>query len=106
MATPEDQELEEQSPEEKTLQLKFKYLVNSLDVSSVLPAAYTIGLIDDRQRLKCSYCSNPYDKAEAFLEIIEKVVHANSKNFHTFIKVLRNTSHESIAQRLQGMRIW
>ena len=95
----------EESPEEKTIRLKFQYLVKSLDVSSVLPAAYSAGLIDDNQRLECGSYSNPYKKTEVFVGIIGREVAANSKNLRTFIQILYNTSHTSIAQRLEGLKI-
>ena len=98
-------DLEKESPEEKTIRLKFQYLVKSLDVSSVLPAAYSAGLIDDNQRLECGSYSNPYKKTEVFVGIIGREVAANSKNLRTFIQILYNTSHTSIAQRLEGLKI-
>ena len=90
------------SAESEALRLAFSYLVNSIDSTSVLPAALSAHLISDSQRSECASEAAPFKKAEKFLGQLQRSVNGDSKKYHTFIQVLRETGQASIASRLQG----
>ena len=90
------------SAESQALRLAFSYLVNSIDSTSVLPAALSADLISDSQRSECASETAPFKKAEKFLGHLQRAVNGESKKYHTFIRVLKETGQASIASGLQG----
>ena len=91
------------SAEAEALRLAFSYLVNSVDVAALLPAAFSAHLISDPQRSECTSEPDPYKKAEKFLGHLQRAVNGDSSNFNVFIQVLRQTDQLKIAERLHGM---
>ena len=90
------------SAEAETLKLALEYLVNSMDTSSLLPAALSRGIIREQQRAECTSVSNPYQKAEKFLEYLQREVNGDKKKFHTFVQLLVDTGHSNLASCLRG----
>ena len=90
------------SVEAEVLRLAFSYLVNSLDSTSLLPAALSAGLISYYQRSECDSETVPFKRAEKFLGHLQRAVNEDSNKYHTFIRVLQETGQASIASRLQG----
>ena len=90
------------SAEAKTMKLAFEYLVNSMDTSSLLPAALRRGIITEQLKADCASESNPYRKAEKFLEHLQREVNGDSSKFHTFVQLLVDTGHSNLASRLNG----
>ena len=86
--------------EPEALKLAFSYLVNSIDTSSLLPAAFSKGLISERQKADCASEPNPYQRAEKFLEHLQREVNGDSQKFHTFMCLLADTGHLNLASRL------
>ena len=90
------------SAEAEALKLAFEYLVNSMDTSSLLPAALSRGLIREQQKADCTSESNPYQKAEKFLEHLQREVYGDNGKFHTFVQLLEDTGHSNLVSRLLG----
>ena len=90
------------SAEAEALKLTFENLVNSIDTSSLLPAALSRGLIRETQRAECTSEVNPYQKAEKFLEHLQREVNGDSSKFLTFVQLLVDTGHSNLASRLLG----
>ena len=88
--------------EPEALKLAFVYLVNSIDTSSLLPAALSKGLISEHQKADCTSEANPYQKAEKFLGHLQREVNGDSNKFHTFMRLLVDTGHSNLASRLCG----
>ena len=88
--------------EAEALKLALEYLVNSMDTSSILPAALSRGLMREQQKAECASESNPYQKAEKFLEYLQREVNGDNKKFHTFVQLLVDTGHSNLASRLRG----
>ena len=76
------------SEEAEVLKLALEYLVTTIDTSSLLPAALSRGLIREQQKADCTSVSNPYKKAEKFLEYLQRAVNGDSRKFHTFVQLL------------------
>ena len=96
--------------EQETLKLTFNYLANSIDIDGrLLPAALSRQLItDERQGVECfSKLPDPYQKAEKFLDHIQRAVNGDSENFHIFVQLLIESGQAKIASRLltQGIFI-
>ena len=94
-----------QSPESEALQLTFKYLVDSIDTASILPAALSADLISDldHQRSECDSETEPCKKAERFLSHLQRAVNGDSNKYHTFMQVLQETGQIALAERLHGL---
>ena len=90
------------SAEAEALKLALEYLVNSMDTSSLLPAALSRGLIREQQKADCTSLTNPYQKAEKFLEHLQREVNGDSSKFLTFVQLLVDTGHSTLASRLLG----
>ena len=90
------------SAEAEALKLALEYLVNSMDTSSLLPAALSRGLIREKQKADCVSESNPYQKSEKFLEHLQREVNGDNKKFHTFVQLLVDTGQSNLASRLSG----
>ena len=90
------------SAESEALKLALEYLVNSMDTPSLLPAALSRGLIREQQKAECASVSNPYQKAEKFLEYLQREVNGDSSKFFTFVQLLVDTGHSNLASRLLG----
>ena len=90
------------SAEAEALKLALEYLVNSMDTSSLLPAALSRGLIREQQKADCTSLTNPYQKAEKFLEHLQREVNGDSSKFLTFVQLLVDTGHSNLASRLLG----
>ena len=90
------------SAKTEALKLALEYLVNSMDTSSLLPAALSRGLIREQQKAECTSESNPYHKSEKFLEYLQREVNGDNKKFHTFVQLLVDTGHSHLASRLRG----
>ena len=88
--------------EAEALKLALEYVVNSMDTSSLLPAALSRGLIREQQKADCTSEPNPYQKAEIFLEYLQREVNGDSKKFHTFVQLLVDTGHSNLASCLSG----
>ena len=73
-----------------------------LDLTSVLPAALSAGLISEYQRSECDSETDPSKRVEKFLGHIERAVNGDSNKYHTFVQVLKETGQGSIASYLQG----
>ena len=89
------------STESEALRLAFHYLVNTIDLTSVLPAALSAGLITESQRSDCDNEAVPLKRAKKFLGHIQRAVNGDSNKYHTFVQVLKETGQASIASRLQ-----
>ena len=92
--------------ESEALKHSFRYLVNSIDTDAVLPAALSKDLITDRQRTECANESNPYKKAETFLECVQRAVNGNPHKFNDFLDILQSTSQKEIVSNLRGTSVW
>ena len=90
------------SAELEALLQEFNYLVNSIDISCLLPAALSSSLITQQQRLECVHEPNPFMKAQKFLGHLLGAVKGDSNKYHTFIQILHETGQASIATHLQG----
>ena len=90
------------SAEAEALKLAFSYLVNTMDTSSLLPAALSRGLIREQQRTECTSEANLYKKTEKFLEHLQREVNGDNKKFHIFVQLLKDTGHANLALRLRG----
>ena len=90
------------SAEAEALKHKFGYLVNSMDTSSLLPAALSRGLIRELQRAECASEANKYQKAEKFLEHLQREVNGDRSKFHTFLQLLEETGQANLVLRLRG----
>ena len=90
------------SAESEALTIAFRYLVDSIDSTSVLPAALSAHLISESQRSECASEAAPFKRAEKFLGHLQRAVNGDSNKYHTFIQVLMETGQASIASRLQG----
>ena len=90
------------SAESEALRLAFSFLVNSIDSTSVLPAALSAGLISDVQKRDCDSETAPFKRDEKFLGHLQRAVNGDSNKYHTFVQVLKETGQASIASRLQG----
>ena len=93
------------STESEALRLAFSYLVNSIDSTSVLPAALSAHLISDSQKSDCDSVEDLFKRAGKFLSHIQRAVNGDSNKYHTFVKVLQETGQASIASRLQGYTV-
>ena len=90
------------SPESEALQLAFKYLMDSIDTASILPAALNAHLISEPQRSECASEPDPYKKAEKFLGLLQRAVNGDSNKYHTFIRILKGNGHMALAEQLHG----
>ena len=90
------------SAEAEALKLALEYLVNSMDTTSLLPAALSRRLIREQQKAECASEPNLYQKTEKFLEHLQREVNGDSKKFHTFVQLLVDTGHSNLASRLSG----
>ena len=78
-------------------------LVDRLDLTSVLPAALSAGLISESQRSECDSETDPFKRAKKFLCHIHRAcVNGDSNKYYTFVQVLKETGQASIASRLRG----
>ena len=84
------------------LGLALSYLVNNVDATALLPVARSRQLITEPQRSECASELNPYTKAEKFLRHLQRAVNGDSSKFDTFLQVLEETNHTSIASHLRG----
>ena len=91
------------SAESEALKLAFSYLVNSIDSTSVLPAAQSAHLISKSQRSECDSVADSFTKSAKFLGHLQRAVNGDSNKYHTFVQVLKETGQASIALRLQGL---
>ena len=89
----------ENSAESKALRLAFSYLVNSIDLNSVLPAALNAGLISESQRSDFVSVADPVGN---FLGHLQRAINVDSNKYHTFVQVLEETRQFMLAQCLQG----
>ena len=90
------------SAESQALKLAFSYLVNSMDTTSLLPAALSRGLIREQQKADCTSETSPYQKAEKFLDHLQREVNGDSSKFHTFVQLLEDNGYSNLASRLRG----
>ena len=90
------------SAESRALRLAGSYLVNRLDLTAVLPAALSAGLISDSQRSECDSETTPFMGAYKFLRHLRRAVNGDSNKYHTFVQVLKQTGQASIASDLEG----
>ena len=81
--------------EAEALKLALEYLVNSMDTPSLLPAALSRGIIREQQKAECASESNPYKKAEKFLEHLQRGVKGDSSKFLPFVQLLVDTGHSN-----------
>ena len=93
------------SAESEALRFTFRYLdlANRLDLTAVLPAALSAGLISESQRSECASETDPFKGAEKFLGHLQRAVNgADSNKYHKFVQVLKETGKDNTASRLQG----
>ena len=90
------------SSEALALKNAFKYLVDSIDTDSLLPAALSRKLITEYQREDCSCEPDRYKKAGKFIGHLLRAVNGDSNNYHVFIQVLFDCDQPSIARRIHG----
>ena len=90
------------SAESIALKLAGSYLMTSIDLTPVLPAALSAGLISESQRSECASETDPFKRALKFLGHLQKAVIDDSHKYHTFVQVLKETGQASIASLLQG----
>ena len=85
------------SAESGVLRLTFTYLAARIDLTSVLPAALSAGLISESQRSDCNSDTNPFIRALKLVGHLQKAVDGDSKKFHTFVQILKETGHVDLA---------
>ena len=90
------------SNESKALRIAFGYLVTSIDLTAVLPAALSAGLISESQRSECDSETAPSKRANKFLGHLQRAVNGDSNKYHTFVQILKEVGQASIASYLQG----
>ena len=90
------------SNESEALRQLYSTLSTSIDINSILPVAYSIGIINSRQREACRSKSDVFEKTEAFLDYLEIKVRENPAKFHGFIDVLRGSDHEGTASLVES----
>ena len=91
------------SAESEALRLAFSYLVNSIDSTTVIPAALSAHLMSESQRSECASETAPFKRAKKFLDHLQRAVNGGcNTKYHTFIRVLKETGQASIASRLHG----
>ena len=91
------------SAESRALQRKFDYLAKGIsNVSELISAAFSGGLISDHQRYDCTQEANPYEKVIKFLGILMRKVHADTSNFQAFVQVLETVGCVKEASTLRG----
>ena len=90
------------SNESETLRLLYNKLSTSIDIDSLLPVAYSFGIINDRQREACKNKSDVYKKTEAFLDYLQIKVRENPAKFHGFIDVLRGSDQKCTASLVES----
>ena len=91
------------SPEAETLKLDYSYLVNSIEIDSLIPIALSRQLLTNRQRDDCCAGeSTDYKKAEKFLSYLQRAINGDSDKFHTFVQILDETRQVKIASKLRG----
>ena len=88
--------------EPEALKLLYSYLVNSIDAAALLPDALSRKLITDRQKSDCANETDPYKKAEKFVDYLLRAVNGDYNKFHTFIQILKDSNQGHIASRLRG----
>ena len=88
--------------ESEALKLAFSYLANSMDTTSLLPAALSRGLIREQQKADCTSETSPFQKADKFLDHLQREVNGDSSKFHTFVQLLVDNGHSNSASRLLG----
>ena len=79
-----------------------EYLVNSMDTSSLLPGAHAREIISERQKAECVSELNLYQKADKFLEHLQREVNGDNSKFDTFVQLLKDSDHSMLASRLLG----
>ena len=82
--------------ESEALNQAFNYLVKSIDTTALLPASMGRKLITEFQRSECASEPDPYKKAGVFLGQLQRAVNGDSDKFHTFVKILQETSQDKI----------
>ena len=91
------------SAESQALQRKFHFLTRGIsNVSELISAAFSKGLISDHQRADCTNEASPYKKVEKFLDILIKNVNADTSNFQAFVQVLDTVGCVKEASTLRG----
>ena len=85
-----------------TLQRTFSYLQGCIDDDSVIPVALAKGLITSRQKSECSGKASADEKADQFLEYLQRSVKGNREHFDTFLQILVGIGQERVAERLRG----
>ena len=90
------------SKESETLQRLYDKLSTSIEIDSLLPLAYSFGIINDRQLAHCKNNPDDYKKTEAFLDCLKRIVSGNSAKFHGFVYVLRESKQEPIADLVES----
>ena len=91
------------SAESKALNLWYSYLVDRLDFdTSVLRDASKAGLISESQRSECYSETILSTDANKFVDHLLRAVNDDSKKYHIFVQVLKETGQASIASHLQG----
>lgn len=93
--------MESVPPYVAAFQEQFELMVNSIDAGSVAPAAFTRGLITDRQREECFRETSSFKKAELLLGYVGKTIRGpDDTNFHKFTTILRSTGHVTQVEQL------
>ena len=82
-------EVREEVHEVSVLKVNYDYLVNSIEIDSVLPVALSSGLISERQKSECSNESGPLKKSEKFLDHLLREVNGDSRKYYTFLEILQ-----------------
>ena len=90
------------SNESKALRIAFAYLVTSIDLTAVLPAALSAGLISESQRSEYDSETDTFKRAVKFVGHLQRAVNGDSNKYHTFVQVLKEAGQASIALILQG----
>ena len=86
--------------ESEALNQAFNYLVNSIDATTLLPAAMSKKLITEGQRSECASEPDPFKKADLFLGHLQRAVNGDYGKFHTFVQILHETGQDNIADEL------
>ena len=90
------------SAELEALLQEFTYIISSIDIGCLLPAALSRSLITHQQRLEYVYEPDPVMKAKKFFGHLMGALKGNSNKYYTFIQILHETGQTSIASRLQS----
>ena len=97
---------EEALPHVAAFQAEFDNMVDTIDAESLAPAAFSEGIINDRQRDELRDEKGSYKKAEFLLgKIKKKITNKSDADFLKFVNILRRKDHSTQADQLGEMSL-